>query len=188
MNIPRFAALFGLALLPVAAHAHPGHGGLVAGLAHPFSGLDHTATLFAVGLLAAYQPDSRARAVLPAGFILAAAAGAALGFAGWALPGCECMIAASVLALGLALAVRDIPVGLSLLFAMVLPWGLFHGNAHALESSGQAAWFTAGFLLGMLLLTAAGFALGRGLKQGAVRALGAGIAALGGWLMLGTLA
>ena len=38
------------------ALAHPGHdGGLAAGLAHPFTGLDHLLAMVAVGLWAAQQ-------------------------------------------------------------------------------------------------------------------------------------
>ncbi|WP_260436657.1 HupE/UreJ family protein, partial [Pseudomonas aeruginosa] len=57
MKLPKLLAALALLAAPALAFAHPGHGehGLVAGLAHPLTGLDHLLAMFAVGLWAAQQ-------------------------------------------------------------------------------------------------------------------------------------
>ena len=60
-----------LFLLPGLASAHPGHGfdaGFVAGVAHPFSGLDHLFGIAVAGLLMGWLPPSR-RWLVCAGFL-----------------------------------------------------------------------------------------------------------------------
>ena len=89
-----------------AALAHVGdhlHMDFTEGLLHPFSGLDHTLAMVAVGLWAS-QLGGRALWLLPLTFPVVMAAGAALGFDGVALPWVEIGIAASVLVLGAAVA------------------------------------------------------------------------------------
>src|SRR6056297_1396891 len=86
------------------ALAHSGHGattGLIAGLAHPVFGLDHLLAMLAVGLWSGF--------VLPRRFWLGAAVfmaamvvGAALSWAGIALPFVEAGIVASVVLFGAA--------------------------------------------------------------------------------------
>uniref|UniRef100_UPI0005B8FE5F HupE/UreJ family protein n=1 Tax=Pseudomonas aeruginosa TaxID=287 RepID=UPI0005B8FE5F len=50
MKLPKLLAALALLAAPALAFAHPGHGehGLVAGLAHPLTGLDHLLAMFAV--------------------------------------------------------------------------------------------------------------------------------------------
>ena len=183
----RLFLLAGLMLLPISAYAHPGHGGLLAGVLHPLSGVDHLAAMFAVGLLAA-RLAGRGRWVLPAGFVLAALIGALLGFGGLSLPALEPLIVASVVVLGVLLTLRAEAVQLSWLLALVLPWGLLHGNAHALEASGSPHLFVAGFLFSTALLHAAGLLVGARAQPMLLRAGGGLIAGLGGWLLWGALA
>lgn len=197
MTLSRALTLFVLTATPLSALAHPGHGGVFAGFAHPFTGLDHLAAMFAVGLLAA-QMAGRARWALPGGFVLAALMGALLGFGGWALPGLESVIAASVVVLGLALvwrrgSARHVGIGSpayggALLTALVAAFGLFHGNAHALEASGNPVGFVAGFVIGTATLHGLGLVVGARVQALIVRAAGVALAALGGWLMLGSFA
>jgi urease accessory protein len=55
-TIVRLLVAAAILVAPGAALAHPGHGaelGLYAGLAHPWSGIDHVLAMTAVGLLAA---------------------------------------------------------------------------------------------------------------------------------------
>ena len=94
-----------LASLSGAALAHPGHApaSFATGFAHPLGGLDHLLAMLAVGLYAARQAGA-ARLLLPAGFVLAMLAGAGLGALGLALPAVEAGIAASLLVLGLLVA------------------------------------------------------------------------------------
>ena len=78
-------ALYSLALFltPAVAFAHPGHGdhGLIAGIAHPISGLDHLLAMLAVGLWAAQQQGA-ARLALPCTFVGSMLVGGLLGFEG----------------------------------------------------------------------------------------------------------
>src|SRR5258708_15858974 len=94
-----------LPLIPTAAFAHPGLGdahGFVAGFAHPLGGLDHILAMVTVGIFA-WQLGGRALWLVPATFVLAMAAGGALGMAGVPVPFVELGIAASVIVLGAGL-------------------------------------------------------------------------------------
>ena len=133
MSLNKLFAAAALLLTPALAFAHPGHGdnGLVAGISHPLGGIDHLLAMLAVGLWAAQQKGA-ARWALPCTFVGTMLIGGVLGFEGLALPALESGIAASVLALGLAVALAVRPplfmaVGATALFA------LFHGVAHGLE-------------------------------------------------------
>ena len=104
-SIQLFIGLFGLIASGAAlAHigAHP-EGGLAAGLAHPFMGLDHLLAMVAVGAWAV-QLGGRYLLILPATFIAAMTAGAAAGSLGITLPLVESLLALSVLALGMLVA------------------------------------------------------------------------------------
>ncbi|MES2818542.1 MAG: HupE/UreJ family protein [Pseudomonadota bacterium] len=181
--------LLTLALLfPALAWAHPGHeaSGLLAGIAHPLLGLDHLLAMLAVGLWAAQQ-QGRARLAMPLTFLACLLLGGLLGFAGLNLPGLESGIAASVLALGLlvALAARP-PLGLAL--PLTALFALAHGLAHGLELPALTS--PAGYALGFMAATAglhgAGFVLVRSLPRATaplVRLAGAGSAAAGLWLL-----
>ena len=185
MKLFRVTALLSLLIMPMSVYAHPGHGGFLAGVAHPFFGIDHLLAMFAVGLLAA-RFDSNTRRLLPAGFVLAGLLGAVLGLAGLPLPGLESLIAVSVVALGLLLAQRGDRLTVPWILALVVPWGVFHGNAHALEASGSPAMFIAGFVLGTALLHFTGLLAGSRLHAGWLRLGGGLIASFGAWLLWGT--
>jgi urease accessory protein len=151
-----------------AAAAHPGHGdagGLAHGFLHPLGGLDHVLAMVAVGLYAALL-GGRALWLVPATFVAVMALGGATGVAGYALPYTELGVALSVVALGLAVALR---VSLPTLAAMALAgvFAVFHGHAHGAEMpqdlSGYA--YAAGFLAATALLHGAGIALGLGMGR-----------------------
>ncbi|MFP9016179.1 HupE/UreJ family protein, partial [Pseudomonas aeruginosa] len=80
MKLPKLLAALALLAAPALAFAHPGHGehGLVAGLAHPLTGLDHLLAMFAVGLWAAQQQGA-ARLALPCTLVGTLLVGAWLG-------------------------------------------------------------------------------------------------------------
>ena len=126
------------AVFTATAGAHPHHvhspgteHGLTAGFFHPLFGLDHLLAMFAVGLLAA-QLGGRAVWALPAAFLGTMTLGGCVGLAGYGLPGIEVAIAASVVALGIALALgRRYPVVAAA--AVVGLFGLLHGHAHGSE-------------------------------------------------------
>lgn len=173
-----------------AALAHTGHAthGFGSGLVHPFSGLDHLLAMVAVGLWAV-QRDSAWRSLwpLPAAFMAALAVGAAAALAGFALPIIEAGIAASVLVLGLmlALAVR-LPTAAALVITAA--FGLLHGHAHGAEMpTAVAPWaYGAGFLLATAVLHGSGLLAGISVRKRLVRAAGGAIALSGAW-MLATL-
>ncbi|MDW3715968.1 MULTISPECIES: HupE/UreJ family protein [Pseudomonas] len=185
-------ALYALALFltPALAFAHPGHdsSGLMAGVAHPITGLDHLLAMLAVGLWAAQQQGA-ARWALPVTFVGTMLLGGLLGFEGLELPFMETGIAASVLALGLLVAVAVRPpmfvaVGLTALFALA------HGVAHGLELPELSSpWgYATGFVAATAALHAAGYGLVRVLPQAAaplVRVAGGASAVAGAWLLAG---
>lgn len=184
-NIARFAiALAATAAAPLAL-AHTGgdagrHHGFVAGFTHPFTGLDHFAAMVAVGLWSAlictrWQDAVRA----PVSFAAVLLVGALLGAAGLALPAVEPMIAVSLLALGLLVAVRR-PLPQAAAIVLVAGFALFHGSAHGNELAGAGALI--GMVLATALLHAAGLALGMVLRTRSLwwpRAAGAATALFG---------
>ena len=169
-----------LILAPTLALAHGTHdaGTFLSGTVHPIGGADHVLAMVAVGLLAA-QAGGRALWAMPASFVGAMLAGGALGFAGLALPAVEPMILASVVILGVlvAMAVR---LPLTATLPMIALFGVAHGWAHGAEgpASGMAI-YAAGFALVTAALHGAGIVLGRGLNGWGQRGLG-GAAALAG--------
>jgi urease accessory protein len=190
MTVKRILAAAALLLTPAIAFAHPGHGdnGLIAGISHPLGGLDHLLAMLAVGLWAAQQRGT-ARWALPCTFVGAMLLGGLMGFAGFNLPALESGIAASVLALGLAVALAVRPP-LSLAVIATAMFALFHGVAHGLELPEMSSpWtYAAGFVVATAVLHAAGYAVVRVLPQAAaplVRLAGAVSAATGFWLLAG---
>lgn len=192
---PCRAALLGLAAaaLPLIASAHVGqdgaaHHGLLAGLLHPFTGLDHLLAMLAVGTWGALSlPASRSRgeaARLPLVFAALLLAGALAAAAGLRLPAVELVIAASLLVLGLLVALRSrLPAAAA--SALVGGFALFHGAAHGTELGGAAA--LAGMAAATAVLHAAGLAMGFALRDRAPwlgRLAGGFTAAVGAGLLL----
>ena len=179
--------------LPGLAEAHTGvhpllAEGLAAGFIHPFSGLDHLLAMVAVGLWAA-SLGGIARWAVPCAFIAIMTLGAVGGVYGLALPAVETLISASVVVLGVmvALSVRIPAVTAA---AIVAVFGLFHGHAHGIEmpEMAQALQYGLGFVAATALLHGAGLALGTVLPRfapaRAIRFAGGAIAAAGVALML----
>lgn len=169
------AAVFITASAPAFAHLDPAeHGSFLAGVTHPFSGLDHILAMVAVGLWAA-QMSGRALWAVPAAFVSTMALGFGAALAGVSLPSVEPAILASIVALGLlvAMAVR-VPLPVS--SAVVSVFALFHGFAHGSELGAAGALsFGLGFVVATALLHAAGIGLGVmiGRRMGFSRMLGA---------------
>ena len=182
MTIARIAAAPALLVVATPALAHPGHGqGLLAGLAHPWTGADHLLAMVMVGVLAAMR-GGRASWLWPASFLAAMVAGFELARAGFSLPLVEPAILASVVLLGLA-AATAIRVPVAGAAAMIALFGLCHGHAHGLEAgSGGAAGFVAGFLVSTAILHLLGMVGGTMLRQDWRRIAG-GAAALAGLAM-----
>jgi urease accessory protein len=155
-------------LLPTAASAHTGAGsavGFVHGFVHPVSGIDHVLAMIAVGIFAA-NLGGRALWAVPATFVSVMALGGALGMAGIAVPFVEAGIAASVVVLGLAVALRwQWPVAAAM--ALVGSFAVFHGHAHGAEMPVDASGFeyAAGFMIATALLHAVGIGFGLGIAR-----------------------
>lgn len=193
-HFTRLALALGcLTTLAPAALAHPGHaeGTFHDGFTHPMLGWDHLLAMVAVGLLGA-RLGGRALWLLPATFLSAMLAGGLAATAGLPLPLVETGIVASVLVLGLAVAVSRAP-SLAWSAALVGGFALFHGHAHAAEmvSHGSLASYAGGFLFSTALLhlvgICGGLVLARAVDLKALRVAGGAISAASLLLVLGLL-
>ncbi|HEY1090102.1 MAG TPA: HupE/UreJ family protein, partial [Burkholderiaceae bacterium] len=160
-------------------HAH----GFAAGFTHPFTGLDHLAAMLAVGMWSAQSQRAWRMVWAPLSFASLLTLGALAGMAGVALPAVEPMVSASVLILGLVLAVRwQLSPGTSA--ALVGLFAVFHGLAHGGELNGTSA--LSGMVLATALLHGTGLLLGLKLRPLAIRVAGSSLALLGIALMVST--
>ena len=154
-----------LSTAPAFAHLNPQeHGSFMAGFSHPLFGLDHILVMVAVGLWAS-QIGGRALWLVPSAFVGTMAFGFGLAVAGVDLPFVEPAILASVVALGLlvAMAARFDTIASA---ALVAAFALFHGHAHGGElGAAGAASFGIGFVVATALLHAAGIAIGIGVAR-----------------------
>jgi len=199
MKTVRRVLLAALSVAAVPAFAHPGHdaatvgASFFAGLAHPFTGADHLLAMTAVGVwsaLAARSPSDTLR--LPLTFVTLMLAGAALGLAGFGLPAVEPMIAASLLVIGLLVALKArLPQWAGM--AVVGGFAVFHGYAHGAELPATAAAlpgvlaYIGGFALATLSLHVAGIVAGTAVRERAgwlARVAGAGVALYGVGLLM----
>lgn len=185
------AILLLAAALPAQAHVGIGTtSSFTAGFMHPLSGLDHMAVMIAVGLWAALN-GGKAIVAWPLAFVGTMLAGGALGTLQVPVPFVEPGILASVVALGLLVALAvDLPVPAGV--AIIGLFALFHGHAHGTEVPENAGGlgYMAGFAVATALLHAAGLAAGRGLglrSHGLARAAGGACAAVGAGLVFGIL-
>jgi urease accessory protein len=143
------------------AFAHAGVGStasFAAGVAHPLGGLDHIAVMVAVGLWAALK-GNRALWVWPATFVGVMLIGGALGLAHVPVPFVEPAILASVVALGLLVALAvDLPLWVGA--AAIAVFAIFHGHAHGSEVAENVGGveYMAGFALATATLHAVGVA------------------------------
>ncbi|MEH6499021.1 MAG: HupE/UreJ family protein [Pseudoalteromonas distincta] len=183
------SALGAAALLsvPSFAFAHPSHApsGLLSGITHPFSGLDHLLAMLAVGFWAAQQKGF-ARHMVPLTFLLTLLIGGSLGLAGLHLSYLESGIAGSVIALGLLVAVAA-QIRISTALVITALFGFVHGLAHGLEGPTYSAWsYVIGFMLATATLHISGYVLVSTLTRGdslPVRFAGLLSALAGAWLL-----
>ena len=152
----------------------------MAGLAHPFTGLDHMLAMVAVGLWAvAARPagDVDSSRVFPAMMAL----GAALGTSGVVAPWIEIGLLLSVVVLGAAVALgltAPLAIGAVLVGAFAVLHGYVHGAELPAESS---AWlYGLGFVAATLVLHGIGLGVGTFTRHSMIqRAAGGAIAAAG---------
>ena len=192
-SLIRLALSSAAVALPSLAMAHVGadagnHHGFSAGFVHPLTGTDHLVAMVAVGMwsaLTARNTEARTLAVAPLSFAALLLTGALLATAGLGFLAIEPMIAASLLVLGLLVALRQ-AMAPALGAALVGGFALFHGAAHGGELGGGAA--LAGMVVATALLHGVGLVLGRVLRERSVwlpRVAGLSSAAFGLSLMLG---
>lgn len=170
---------------PLAAHEGGAAAGLLSGLLHPVSGLDHVLAMLAVGIWGA-QMGPPAIWVLPVTFPMVMAFGGMLSLVGVPVPGVEIGIGLSALLLGLMVALERRP-DLRAAAVLVGFFAIFHGYAHGAElPEGQSGiLYSIGFVVSTGTLHASGIGVGlihrwdRGKR--ALRIAGAGIAAGGAW-------
>lgn len=181
------AAMLTAAAAPAFAHLNPEeHGSFMAGLSHPLFGMDHILVMVAVGLWAAQiaqgENNRKALFMVPAAFVGTMAFGFFLAISGVELPFVEPAILASVIALGLLVAMA-VHLPTLACAAIVGIFALFHGHAHGGElGSAGALQFGIGFMIATAFLHIAGIALGLGIARFSpylARILG-GITALAG--------
>ncbi len=144
--------------------AHAGHGehGFAAGLLHPITGLDHLFAAVAVGLLA-YQLGKRATWLLPAVFVAGMLLGGLIAGMGVGLPGVELGIIASLLAVGVAVAIKRAgPLWASASALGIM--AIFHGHAHLAEYEAETG--LPGYVIGLIIATVALHALGVAVSYG----------------------
>ncbi|MBR9844239.1 MAG: HupE/UreJ family protein [Rhodobacteraceae bacterium] len=180
------AVLPALIASPALAHLNPGeHGSFAAGFTHPIFGTDHVLAMLGVGLWAALLGRNTLWR-LPLAFVSAMATGFLLALSGLPLPFVEPAILASVLILGVlvALSVR-LPANGAML--VVAAFGLFHGHAHGAEIGGASPWpYLAGFALASMALHLVGLGVGVAMTRfstnAVTRGIGGLIALMGAWL------
>jgi urease accessory protein len=186
MTRARFWLMLLAVVAPATAHAHARSGeaiGLVSGLQHPLSGLDHVLAMIAVGLWGA-QLGAPAIWLLPVTFPMVMAFGGMLGLVGVKLPGIEIGIACSAIALGVAVFLELRP---SLWAAALLVgfFAIFHGHAHGTElpPGADGLLYSIGFVVATGTLHALGVTIGLlhrwPVGQTVLRAAGAVVALAG---------
>lgn len=194
-KISKIALIFIAAYaVSTSASAHMGtemhsHGSFMAGLLHPFTGLDHLLAMLAVGTWSALAARQRDASLLrgPLAFANMLLLGALLGLCGWQSLALEPMVAASVLVLGLLVVVR-LRLGGMASMALAGGFALFHGLAHGAELAtvNDPVLAMAGMYASTLVLHLTGLALGWSLRTSpwASRATGAAVAATGVAMLL----
>jgi urease accessory protein len=159
------AALAATMASPALAHVGAGsHDSFAQGVSHPFTGFDHLLAMVAVGFIAA-RAGKRAMLLLPLAFMVMMAVGGLVGFQGATLPLVESGIAASVVVLGLLIAL-NVQMPTTAAVTLVGGFAILHGNAHGAEMpvGSIPAFYALGFLAATALLHGVGLALGMVLK------------------------
>jgi urease accessory protein len=162
-------------------HAH----GLLNGLVHPVTGLDHVLAMLGVGVWSALAMPASRVLIAPLVFVAAMLAGAAAGVAGLSFTAAEAGIAVSIIAIGLMIVSRiEVPAAPAAL--LIGAFGVMHGYAHGAEAEGGVLAYMAGFTLTTAALHLTGIGLGRWLVNSTrvTRAAGAAMALAGFSLLL----
>lgn len=146
---------------PVLAHSGGEHvHGFLAGLSHPFLGLDHLLVMVAVGIWSGLFMKTK-KWLPPALFMTGMLTGVALVALNLHIPYVEggILLSTILMATALIFSKRDTNsaiIGIKLsLFAI---FGVFHGAAHQLEATGAFSSYILGFIFATSLAHALGYA------------------------------
>jgi urease accessory protein len=152
-----------LALLsPTAVFAHAGHSsdGILTGMLHPLTGMDHLLVMLGVGLLAVLA-GGKAKWQIPLTFLAAMLIGALIALSQINIAGIELLIVISVIATGVALFKR-IKLSGAIMFSVVAVFAASHGFAHGVEMpvSVEMMKYFAGFIAVTFILQMVGMQVG----------------------------
>ncbi|MEZ9864980.1 HupE/UreJ family protein [Vibrio breoganii] len=145
-----------LGLLPMSVFAHPeplGHG-LLSGIAHPLSGMDHFIAMFGIGIMAVALGGSN-RWRFPLGFLVMMGLGAIVARNGVGIIHVESLIAMSVLLTGVALlSLNTQPTLAKVATTLAALFALFHGYVHVAEMQTHTGFsqYLSGMLVGSALI------------------------------------
>lgn len=157
-----FLPVLCLILFSTSAQAHlPSgeFGSFASGFSHPLFGFDHVLAMVAVGLWAS-MIGQRALWIVPTVFVSMMIVGFGLALMQMPLPFVEPMILASIIVLGLVLAMA-LRINAQLCASLIGLFALFHGHAHGGEiGEAGAMQFTLGFVLATALLHGTGLGIG----------------------------
>ncbi|MBF0238852.1 MAG: HupE/UreJ family protein [SAR324 cluster bacterium] len=136
------------------------HGGLMEGVLHPFTGLDHLLAMLVLGIWA-YQRGGRQIWSLPVVFLGGMTLGLVSGIQGGYLPLVETWVASSVFILGVLISARSqLPQWAS--YAMTGAFAFFHGHAHGseIQPDTQLLFWSLGALISAAILHGIGIGSG----------------------------
>ena len=125
--------------------------GLLSGLGHPVIGLDHFASVVAVGCLAAAHPKGWGLII---GFVVAMMAGVGAHLQGATLPGAEIVVAGTVIGLGaIMLTHRQLSAAVALVLFVAVGW--VHGYALGESIFGAEQTPLVAYLIGLAVIQSA---------------------------------
>ena len=168
------------------AHTGLGEHHFADGLIHPFMGTDHLIAMVIVGIWGVL--NGHRAWVMPACFITFLGLGAVAGQSGYTAPALETIIAASVAAFGLMLALRLKPGALTAM-TLIGASAYFHGLAHGAELA-TGLNVLAGIILGSALLHTLGIVIAMRYlmkRPESSQRLGKIVAILGSYLVLSSI-
>jgi urease accessory protein len=143
------------------AHTEDSATGFMSGLMHPIFGIDHFLAMLSVGVVSAQMGGSRVYWV-PAVFMMAMTVGATVGIYGYEWMFAEAGIAASVIVLGVFIAIASSKLPLLTVAPVTAFFGSLHGNAHGLEMpySADPVYYAGGFLMSTATIHLLGVGIG----------------------------
>lgn len=119
--------------------------GMLAGIQHPLTGIDHLVVLIAIGMLAARGASTRKKLLLPLVFFNAMFVGFAIAQVQQFIVAAESIIVASTWVLDAFLFLGNSYRNALLIILMAL-FGVAHGHAHGIEVIGSPVMFVTGML------------------------------------------